>query len=398
MIEDQEEIDALTSNMSLVSDIMLSEVLQGPEMVENIIEWVGYEEGEGWVGTKEEWPVIGMGHTANIYGFNINTARFRDNCATRVQIEACLQNEAGNEVWRKLLDTQSIRPMSSNFFAYKRGRLLPYSKLRLNVVGGISLLKVYGRVLPPKPIDYSNDPINLSAIENGGRVIDSSDNLAHPERLLLSTKDEAQPWMPSCLEGPDYVIIALAAPAYVKKMILASHSTASPHAAKIFACNSSQGALTKTTKWIRISSGLVLPNRNNRFDNFNRSDKITHLKLEFSPKTCLNQIKIMGWFIHPEIPFPTHHIKDEILLSDESESELDEVEADETPSDESGTSIKTPPNDPILKLAHPEDPDIFPKAIDGSSFTFATGSRNKRTPVSTDFTFQMVLPQIKRNR
>ncbi|KAJ9060839.1 Allantoicase [Entomophthora muscae] len=406
MVDGHDEVRALTTNhVSLVSDIMLSEVLDGPELVENIIDCVGYEEGDGWVGTGRDWVVIRMGHNAKIHGFNINTARFRDNSATRVQIEACLENELGNEVWKKILDTQEIRPMSNNFFAYTRGQLVVYNKLRMNVIGGISTFKVYGRVI--NQIE-TQELINVAALANGGRVVFSSDNLVgHPERLLLQGPELAWSpgWIPATPEGPDHLVIALAKPAYIKKMVIDTHHTsATAHAAKIFCCYSNQDI--PTTKWTRISSGLVLPSRNNRFDNFSPTLKISHIKFELSPATELNRIRIMGWFIDPANPTPppTTSLKDDIVLSDESDDENDIP--DSTPLFIEPTDINPLVESKHIKpLLEPKDikPLLEPtEALDTNPIPpqrFSFQSRQaKRAPVSTDFTFQMVLPQVKRNR
>jgi allantoicase len=95
--------------------------------------------GEGY-----DWAVIRLGATGVIDKIEIDTNHYKGNYPDR----ASLEGQRGDGTWVEILPAAKLRAHHRHFFSRELRRSSPVSHVRLNIYpdGGISRLRVYGRV------------------------------------------------------------------------------------------------------------------------------------------------------------------------------------------------------------------------------------------------------------
>jgi allantoicase len=108
--------------------------------------------GDGWEtrrrrGPGYDWAVIRLGTPGVIAKIEIDTNHFKGNYPDSASVEGRLADGA----WTELLAQTKLRAHHRHLFARQLRRQAPVSHVRLNIFpdGGISRLRVYGRVATP---------------------------------------------------------------------------------------------------------------------------------------------------------------------------------------------------------------------------------------------------------
>ncbi|QNM98915.1 allantoicase [Chitinimonas koreensis] len=185
---------------------------------------------DGWEsrrkrGTGHDWAIVQLGRRGRIYGFDVDTSHFTGNYAPAVSIEACnLDGEPNADTaWTEVLPATSLKGNSHHLLRIDNDGAWSHLRVHIYPDGGIARLRVYGQPL----IDFAaldhGRPIDLVALENGGRAVAWNDahfgvaqNLILPGNSLnmgdgWETRRRREP-------GNDWCILQLGAPGIVERI------------------------------------------------------------------------------------------------------------------------------------------------------------------------------------
>jgi allantoicase len=117
--------------------------------------------GDGWEtrrrrGPGHDWAIVRLGAPGTISKIEIDTSQFKGNYPESASVEGCLAPDAGleqlaAESWGEILPRIPLRAHHRHSFSGAFISTGPFSHVRLNIFpdGGISRLRVYGRVSAP---------------------------------------------------------------------------------------------------------------------------------------------------------------------------------------------------------------------------------------------------------
>jgi allantoicase len=185
-----------------------------------------------------------------------------------------------------------------------------FTHLRFNIFpdGGVARLKVYGEVVPDvKTMARANHNIDLAAVVNGGRVIQSSDMFfGHRHNLIMPgpALNMGDGWETKRRRGPgnDWCIVKLCAPGTIKKIeVDTSHFKGNyPDSCMIEACDgrglSEKQLLSDRTEWFGIISRTKLrPDTRHYFsDEIKPHGTVTHVRLCIYPDGGVSRLRLFG--------------------------------------------------------------------------------------------------------
>ena len=167
-----------------------------------------------------DWCIVKLGLRGVIRGVNIDTSFFIGNFPEHASLEA----KDGDGDWVEILPKSPLKPGGDNLFAVTDQR--PFTHVRLNIFpdGGVARLRVYGDVqVDWRKLSQSKKPIDLVAIENGGRPLEASDeHFGRKENLLMPGRapNMGDGWETRRRRGPgfDWVILKLGGPGHIQKI------------------------------------------------------------------------------------------------------------------------------------------------------------------------------------
>ncbi len=190
---------------------------------------------DGWETRRRRTPghdfcIVRLGLPGVIRGVNVDTSFFRGNFPKECSIEACAKSGhpdpeqllGPDTKWVEILPRTALRGDTHNFCAIEPDQRFTHLRLHIYPDGGVARLRVYGEVAA-EPRRVAASEVDLCAVENGGRVIASSDmffgarhNLIQPGRGInmgdgWETRRSRRP-------GPDWVIVRLMAQGIIERI------------------------------------------------------------------------------------------------------------------------------------------------------------------------------------
>lgn len=139
---------------------------------------------DGWetrrhAGPSGDWAIVRLGAPGRIRAVDIDTRFFTGNHPTGCTVEAGVLDpiddaRGANVRWSTLVPPVPLKADSHNVFAVHDVHRYTHVRLRLESDGGVARLRVFGDVLPD-PALWSDVTVEVSGVENGGRVIWCSD-------------------------------------------------------------------------------------------------------------------------------------------------------------------------------------------------------------------------------
>lgn len=186
---------------------------------------------DGWESRRKrtaghDWCVIRLGVPGLIAGFEIDTRHFTGNYPPGAELEVCRSGEAVPQGgWAKVTDRLALAGDDRAYVAIDHDE--PVTHVRLNIFpdGGVARLRVWGRVARDWSAVDPEAPIDLLAMENGGRGIIANDehygaieNLTAPGRGLnmgdgWETRRRREP-------GHDWAVLELGAPGRIEEIVV----------------------------------------------------------------------------------------------------------------------------------------------------------------------------------
>lgn len=183
------------------------------------------KEYDGWETRRRrspgsDWAIVRLGVPGIVAGVVVDTAHFTGNHPPRASVDGAAVEgqpsvaELEKADWQPLLPLSELAGDTANAFAVDSARRVTHVRLSIHPDGGVARLRVHGTAVPdPRILDAG--PLDLAALENGGRVTAVSDEFyGRPAQLLAPgrARSMGEGWETRRRRGPgnDWVEVALA--------------------------------------------------------------------------------------------------------------------------------------------------------------------------------------------
>ncbi|HKA86948.1 MAG TPA: allantoicase [Haliangiales bacterium] len=262
---------------------------------------------DGWEtrrrrGPGHDWCVVRLGLPGVIRGVVVDTKWFRGNFPESASLDAA----HGDGPWHEILPRSLLRGDDRNLFPIVDPRR--FTRVRLNIYpdGGVARLRVHGEVAPDWPrLLALGGPIDLAALENGGRVLSASDmffgsrgNLILPGRPL----DMSDGWETKRRRGPgddhDWAIVRLGATGTAERVeIDTTHFKGNaPDRCTLEGANAADGP------WRPLLAAKLAPHTRHVFDaELRRIGAISHVRLAVFPDGGVARLRVWGEVERPPV-------------------------------------------------------------------------------------------------
>lgn len=190
---------------------------------------------DGWETRRHadgDWAIVRLGVGGRLHAIDVDTRFFTGNHPTGCRIEACVLDPvddptAAKVQWTTVVDTIALKSDSHNTFAVDDPRRYTHVRLNLESDGGVARLRVYGEVIPD-PVLWAGVSVEVSGIEQGGRVEWSSDDFYSDASALIAPDRprtmgdgwETRRRRDVGFDSHDAVIISFAVPAALRRIEL----------------------------------------------------------------------------------------------------------------------------------------------------------------------------------
>jgi allantoicase len=181
-----------------------------------------------------DWCVIRLGLPGIVRGVVVDTSFFKGNYPEHFSLEGCelgegppFKNEkaqlsARETEWIEFLPRTALKGDSLNLFSVDVESRFTHLRFRIFPDGGIARLRIHGEVVPNK-LRFSKSEIDLASVQNGGRIVASSDRFfGEPLNLLMPgmARNMGEGWETKRRRGPghDWVIVELGVPGTIRKI------------------------------------------------------------------------------------------------------------------------------------------------------------------------------------
>jgi allantoicase len=181
---------------------------------------------DGWETRRRRSPgvdeaIVRLGAPGIVHGAVVDTAWFRGNYPPEISLAGASVDghpsvdEVRAADWVTLVPQSAVHGDTTNDFVVDPGPRVTHVKLTMYPDGGVARLRVHG-IARPDVRHLDAGPVDLAAIENGGRVTDCSNMFySSPQNLLLPgvARSMGDGWETARRrdDGNDWVEIALAA-------------------------------------------------------------------------------------------------------------------------------------------------------------------------------------------
>ncbi|MGH7492641.1 MAG: allantoicase [bacterium] len=275
---------------------------------------------DGWETRRKrvaghDYCLIKLGIPGAITGVDVDTNHFLGNHPPYASIEACDVEEkdlekiltAAQTEWTIILPKSPLKPGSQNLFAVASARRWTHVRLNIFPDGGVARLRVYGVALPDFTRVKPEEPIDLVAIENGGRPLACSDMFFSPmENLIMPGRavNMGDGWETRRRRGPgfDWIILKMGAPGFIKRVeVDTNHFKGNyPDTCSLEACASQAQAGDDLSQpevnWTEILPKTKLQAHNRHFfeQELRAGGPYTHVRLNIFPDGGVSRLRVWG--------------------------------------------------------------------------------------------------------
>jgi allantoicase len=258
-----------------------------------------------------DWCIVRLGLAGIVRGIVVDTSHFKGNFPEHCSVEGCearapaamkqLQEPATG--WFELLPKSALQGDTQNLFAVESARRVTHLRLNIFPDGGVARLRVHGEVAPDES-QRRKRAIDLAAIENGTRVLASSDEFfGSPLNLLLPgrAKNMGDGWETRRRRGPgsDWVILKLGIPGTIHRVeVDTSHFKGNfPESCALSGCRA-EGADDRAAalSWKQILPRTQLKaNARHAFrKQLTPIGGVTHVRFEIFPDGGVSRLRLFG--------------------------------------------------------------------------------------------------------
>ncbi|MGC2419452.1 MAG: allantoicase [Candidatus Acidiferrales bacterium] len=265
-----------------------------------------------------DWCIVRLGLPGTVRGVVVDTSFFKGNYPERCSIEGCdfgggppYKNEkkalfSAKTKWVELLPESRLAGDSQNPFPIEQaGR---FTHLRLNIFpdGGVARLRVHGEVAP-RASRGSRAEFDLAAVENGGRIVASSDQFfGEPLNMLMPglARNMGEGWETRRRRGPghDWAIVKLCVPGIIRRIeVSTAHFKGNfPESCAIDACFAADAAADSGADALKewklfLPKSLLKANTRHVFrKQLDNVGPATHVRLNIYPDGGVSRLRVFG--------------------------------------------------------------------------------------------------------
>jgi allantoicase len=269
-----------------------------------------------------DWCIIRLGLPGVICGVVVDTSFFTGNFPSHFSLEACdlgsrpyggekELSKSGGPNWIEIVPKTPLEGDSPNQFAVENPSRFTHLRLKIYPDGGVARLRVHGEVVPHSKL-AERPEIDLAAVENGGRVVASSDQFySEPLNLLMPGrgKDMSDGWETRRRRGPglDWVILKLGLPGNIRRIeVDTAHFKGNfPESCSLEASYVTQKENKNTTlesaTWKEVLPRVILrANRRHSFRKLQEVGAVSHVRFNIYPDGGVSRLRIFGEAVRPE--------------------------------------------------------------------------------------------------
>ena len=266
---------------------------------------------DGWESRRRrnggyDWLIIELGTKALIKGFDIDTSHFTGNFPPGASIEgaSCDAVPHSKNDWFPLTPQVTLEGNKHHFFESSNFET-PAKWIRLNIYpdGGVARLRVYGD--PTPSFINLQEAVELSAVVNGGRIVDfSNSHYGNPEVILSLTQGNnmGDGWETARRRTPgnEWIIVKLGKSGVVQEI----HVDTTHFKGNFPDGFSVQGSyMTKFAKNVIVTQSMFWPTicpftklKPDELQIFkiNCQDTVSHIKFNSFPDGGISRLRIFG--------------------------------------------------------------------------------------------------------
>lgn len=264
-----------------------------------------------------DWCVVRLGLPGIVRGIVVDTSFFRGNFPERFSVDGC--NLAGTRPykdelkrlasaknsWIRIIPETALKGDAQNSFVVENESRFTHLRLNIYPDGGVARLRVHGQPVPDAK-RISRGEIDLVAVENGGLVVDSSDQFfGAPLNLLMPYRAQNMKdgWETKRRRGPghDWVVLKLGVPGAIRRVeVDTTHYKGNyPDCCSLETCYSRSTVMDASNAQLQAWKELLPQtklkgNFRNTFKLVRRSATATHVRLQIYPDGGVSRLRIFG--------------------------------------------------------------------------------------------------------
>lgn len=263
---------------------------------------------DGWESRRRREPgndvaIVRLGAAGIVRAVVVDTAYFTGNYPPEASLEGAELggHPAVDEVlaadWHPVLVRSALQGDTANRFEVEDVRRCTHVRLSIYPDGGVARLRVLGDVVPDPR--FLSGTVDLGALENGGTVVDCSDEFyGSPTNLLMlgRARHMGEGWENARRRGPgnDFVVIRLGAAGQLTEVeIDTSYFVGNaPAEAAITGFDARSTALEAAAPVVVMARTRLQPDTRHRFRV--STEALTHVRLDVYPDGGVARLRLLG--------------------------------------------------------------------------------------------------------
>jgi allantoicase len=254
-----------------------------------------------------DWAIVRLGAPGVAHGVVVDTAFFTGNYPESCSVEGCWvdghpgpEELAGGGGWTTLVGRSPLAGDSRNVLPASHQRLVTHVRLTIHPDGGVARLRVHGEVVPD-PRRLLGVPVDLAAVQNGGRVEDCSDRyFSSPDNVLLPgqaiTMSDGWETRRRRGEGNDWLVVRLAGAGHIRQAVLdTTHFVGNaPGAARLLGCDADTADPADPDSWWDLLPRTRLQPDSPHWFRTDAARRASHVRLDIYPDGGLARLRLYG--------------------------------------------------------------------------------------------------------
>ena len=264
-----------------------------------------------------DWCILRLGLPGIIRGIVVDTSFFTGNYPERFSLEGCDLGTpqppgigkkkllSATTEWAQICPETALQGDSRNQFLVASGARFTHLRLRIYPDGGVARLRVHGEAVPDSS-RMAQGEIELTAVQNGGSVVTSSDQFyGAPRNLLMpyKAKNMGDGWETKRRRGPghEWVVLKLGVAGKIQRIVVdTAHFKGNfPDSCSLDACFAKNAPLDASNitsqNWQEVLLKTKLKaNHRHVFKVHRHSNAATHVRFQIYPDGGVSRLRIFG--------------------------------------------------------------------------------------------------------
>jgi allantoicase len=258
--------------------------------------------------TGNDFAIVRLGVRTAVSGVVVDTAYFAGNYPPRVSVDGVdlpgypSVDELLGARWQPLVPVSAVEGDTTNAFGIDGAPTCTHVRLTLHPDGGVARLRVHGRPAPDPAL--LTGTIDLAALENGGDVVDCSDEFYASARNLLMpgrARTTGEGWENARRRdgGNDHVTVRLAGRGTVRRLVVDTTCFVGNAPAEVLVrgCAGEPDVDRAPDGWVTLlSRGEVQPDTRHvlAVDADAAATPVDHVRLDVFPDGGLARLRVLG--------------------------------------------------------------------------------------------------------